>query len=157
MAQKDEISFGITDEEFKKVMAAFDVIDSILRPQLANLSGHDRQGMAKMGDKTEAFVRKTYEHSQVHHELAPSYLDCEAMRKDLAAFDVLRSLSARIAPLCAAIDDTLLLSGSEAYQAALSFYGSVKAAAKAKAPNAIAVYEDLSARFPGPTGKKKTA
>ena len=156
MAQKDEVAFVITDEDLKKVLDAYDVVDAILGPRLKSLNGHDRQGMAKMGDKTFAFVKKSYEYCKIHKELTPNYLSVEALKKDLDAVDILRTLSARIAPLFAAIEDTLLLSGSEAYQAALSFYGNVKAAAKAKAPNAIAVYEDLSARFPGAPTKKKT-
>jgi hypothetical protein len=43
--------------------------------------------------------------------------------------------------------------GSEAYQAALVFYKSVKMAAQ-DIPGAKAVYEELKTRFPG--GKRKT-
>ncbi len=47
-----------------------------------------------------------------------------------------------------AIDDTSMVSGSEAYQAALSFYCSVKDASHKNVTGAKAVYEDLKARFP---------
>lgn len=48
--------------------------------------------------------------------------------------ELLRGLSQELGPIYEALDDSLFLSGSEAYQGGLLFYGSVKAAAKAKAP-----------------------
>jgi hypothetical protein len=52
------------------------------------------------------------------------------------------------------ISDTEMTAGSEAYQAALVFYKSVKMAAAQDIPGAKAVYEELKTRFPG--GKRKT-
>jgi TolA-binding protein len=49
--------------------------------------------------------------------------------------------------------DTEMTAGSEAYQAALVFYKSVKMAAAQDVPGAKAVYEELKTRFPG--GKRK--
>jgi hypothetical protein len=46
------------------------------------------------------------------------------------------------------IDDTEMIAGSEAYQAALAFYNSVKAAAAQDIPGAKEVYADLKTRFP---------
>jgi hypothetical protein len=42
-----------------------------------------------------------------------------------------------------------MTSGSEAYQAALIFYNSVKMATRQDIPGAKAVYEELRKRFPG--------
>jgi hypothetical protein len=42
-----------------------------------------------------------------------------------------------------------MTAGSEAYQAALIFYNSVKIAASQGIPGAKAVYEELKKRFPG--------
>jgi hypothetical protein len=47
-----------------------------------------------------------------------------------------------------------MTAGSEAYQAALVFYKSVKKAAAQDVPGAKTVYEELKTRFPG--GKRKT-
>jgi hypothetical protein len=48
------------------------------------------------------------------------------------------------------VDDTEMTAGSEAYQAALVFYKSVKLAASQDIPGAKAVYEELKTRFPRP-------
>jgi hypothetical protein len=55
-----------------------------------------------------------------------------------------------------AIDDTEMIAGSEAYQAALVFYKSVKMAAEQDIPGAKAVYEELKTRFPQ-TGRPRNA
>ena len=54
------------------------------------------------------------------------------------------------------IADTEMLAGSEAYQAALVFYKSVKMAAAQDVPGARAVYEELESRFPQ-RGRKSEA
>ncbi|MDR2408410.1 MAG: hypothetical protein LBE13_09920 [Bacteroidales bacterium] len=58
-----------------------------------------------------------------------------------------------------AVDDTEMTAGSEAYQAALVFYHSVKTAAAPAIPGAKAVYEELKTRFPSSkrkSGEKET-
>ena len=51
------------------------------------------------------------------------------------------------------ISGTEMSAGSEAYQAALVFYHSVKLAAVQDVPGAKVVYEELKTRFPG--GRRK--
>jgi hypothetical protein len=60
----------------------------------------------------------------------------------------------RIRQLDENASDTEMTAGSEAYQAALVFYKSVKMAAAQDVPGAKAVYEELKTRFPG--GKRKS-
>jgi len=54
----------------------------------------------------------------------------------------------------AALEDSILLAGSEAYQAALLFYGSVKTAKARSIGDASLVYDELAVRFPGASGTK---
>ena len=62
---------------------------------------------------------------------------------------LLAPVSKIISQISANLEDTLTLSGSEAYIAALIYYNAVKAAAKNSIPGAKTIYEDLSQRFPG--------
>jgi hypothetical protein len=156
MPQKDEISLKIPEGDVAKIRSAIAVLKSSLMPYLSNLSGQDKLELPKMGDKTFTFVQKAYEYAQSHKELAPAFLDLEAMAIDMAAVTLLREFSQSIMPLSVALEDSLILSGSEAYQAALMMYGSVKSAAKAKVPDSIAIRDDLAARFPGGWTKKKS-
>jgi hypothetical protein len=52
------------------------------------------------------------------------------------------------------LDDTMVLTGSEAYLAVLAFYNYIKGAAKANVTGVQTIYDDLNARFPGRAAKK---
>lgn len=49
--------------------------------------------------------------------------------------------------ICENVNDTEMISGSEAYVAALTYYNSVKAAAKRNVPSSKAISDDLKKRF----------
>jgi hypothetical protein len=53
------------------------------------------------------------------------------------------------------IDDTEMVAGSEAYQAALVFYKSVKMAVAQDIPGTKAVYKELKTRFPQRGGRRE--
>jgi hypothetical protein len=108
-----------------------------------------------MGDKTVACVQKTQEYARANAAFVPAFLDVTALSADLSAVSELRELAQGLSPISQALEDSITLSGSEAYQAALIFYGNVKNAAKTKVPGAAPIYDDLSARFPGAPTKKK--
>ena len=157
MAQPDLVSLNIPETDLKAIKDAFTVLRSKLMPHLTVLSPQDRSELPKMGEKSMAFVVKSGEYAGKFPDLVPSYLDVDALNVDVAALQVLRDLSQEITPIQQAIDDTLMAAGSEAYQGALMFYGNSRAAAKAKSPNAQAVYNDLSTRFPGRGSLKAVA
>ncbi len=110
-----------------------------------------------MGEKSMMFVVKSAEYAGKYPDLAPGYLDVAALNTDVAAVQILRDLSQEITPIQQALDDTLMAAGSDAYQGSLMFYGNSRMAAKAKTPNAEAVYNDLSTRFPGRGTTKPSA
>jgi len=155
MSQPNAISVVIPESDLTEIRAAIATLTAKLMPHLKSLSVQDRSELPKMGDKTVHFVQKALEYSQRNTELVPAYLDLAALAVDIQAVQSLRGLAQGISPLLDALNDTMMLSGSEAYQGALLFYNHVKTAAKAKAPNAGSIYDDLSTRFPGRTGIKK--
>ena len=107
-----------------------------------------------MGDKTMAFVSKSLDYSRQNSEVVPKYLIVDEFAKDVDAFKRLFQVSGLVQQLSEKIDDTMLLAGSEAYGASLAFYNSVKTAITAGEVGLKAVYDDLSARFPGRPPKK---
>jgi hypothetical protein len=155
MSQQNQIAVSIPTADLAEIHGAIDTLRTKLLPHLKTLSAQDRQELPKMGDKTVAFVQKAYEYGAKNKELVPSFLDFEAMAMDVNAVNSLRELSQDLVPITDAVNDSLILSGSEAYQGALVFYHNVKTAAKAKALNAGTIYNDLSTRFPGGPGKAK--
>jgi len=149
MAQPDQISVNIPEADLTKIQSALSDLESLLHPYLRVLTHQERLELPKMGDKTVAFVQKALEYAQQNAELVPPYLDLEAFQIDVDAVETLHKVSRVLTPLAEALNDSIILSGSEAYQGGLVFYTAVKGAAKAKAPKAGSIYADLSARFPG--------
>lgn len=149
MAQPNTISVVLDDASMVEIRAAIGVLKTKLAPHLKTLSVQDRKELPRLGDKTLAFVQKAKDYSGLHADLVPGYLDREAFDIDLEAFNRLRNLERDLTPVTEALADSIALSGSEAYQAALVFYNNVKAARKVNVGASAAVYDDLSSRFPG--------
>jgi len=146
---------AVESSDWGEIKAAIATLQTKLLPNLQTLTAQERIELPKMGDKTVAFVQKALEYGQQNKELVPSFLDMNALAIDVKAVQALRELAQGLNPITDALNDSMTLSGSEAYQGALVFYSNVKNAAKVKAPNAGTIYDDLSARFPGGTTKKK--
>jgi hypothetical protein len=81
-------------------------------------------------------------------------MDPTALTVDMEAVLALSPLAHALESLAEGASDTRMLSGTEAYTAALSYYQSVRTAAKRGIPGAEAIYRDLAERFPGAPRKK---
>lgn len=156
MSQQDLIAVVFSDAEQAQVREALNVLRQVLQPKLLTLSAADRRELPKMGDKTVAFVTKTVEYSEQNPALVPSFIDLEAIRVDLRGVELLREFQQVLKPLTAALEDSMILSGSEAYQGSLAIYRNIKSAMRSKVANAEAIFRDLSTRLPG-GGRAKVA
>ena len=150
----NRIAFQISDEDLQAVQGALQTLHSKLLPLLINLGPDDRRQLPKMGPKTVDFVSRTLSYTRSNPQYQPSFIDLEDFTIDLAAVGVLREIQQPLAQIADMVEDTLLLSGSEALTAALTCYQAFKGAAKANAPGAATIAADLSTRFPGRTAAK---
>ena len=157
MAQQNLVSFQMNEKDLEEVKAAIATLKSVLMPNLKALTPTDRQEIAKMGDKTVAFVQKTLEYCKANPELCPQFLDVDALGVDVKAVEAIRAVYQPLLQIVEGLGDTMTLSGSEAYAGALMFYNSVKAASKTNISGAGTIYDDLSTRFPGRPPKANTA
>ena len=126
----------------------------LLKPYLESLTVEERKTLAKMSDKTVAFVNKIDSYTDSNPEFAPAYMEIPDFKKDINLVNDLKDVLDIANQICSNVDDTVMLAGSEAYVGALLYYYSLKGAIKAGQPNAKPIYEDLAKRFPGP--RKKT-
>ena len=134
-------------------MGKIDEATEVLRPYLYPLKPEDRQSMLKMGDKSLAFVEKTSELAASNPQFCPSYLNLDELNIDIADAVNLRALNNRLQQLSREIEDTIMLAGSEAFTQSLSFYNSVKQAARDNVSGAESLFEELKKRFT--TGRPK--
>jgi hypothetical protein len=133
-----------------------DELRTLLSPYLLALTPTERHDLPKMGEKTLSFVEKAYDFARKNPAFVPPYLEVDAFGVDFSDAHGLWTLHNTMRQLEEGIDDTEMAAGSEAYQAALVFYHSVKMAAAQDVPGAKAVYEELKTRFPY-TGRPQSA
>jgi len=149
MSKKNQISAAITTAQSTAVLESISSINESLKHVLTiNLTGDDRLGMLKMGDKTLAFVQKALEYASQHESLRPSFLDLPEAKKDYELAAGLQVIKQGLGALLRAVEDSQMIAGSEAYDAALIFYNSVKGAARSNIAGAQAIENDLKQRFP---------
>lgn len=152
----NRVSIQLTEAELTAVQTALETINTTLHTHLVTLSAADRSGLAKMSEKTLPFVQKTLDYAQSHPQFVPAYVKTADLKIDLEAVQTLTRLLNPMVHLTQQLGDSVMLSGSEAFTAALAYYNSVKQAAKMNVPVAQAIYDDLSTRFEKGRSTKKT-
>jgi hypothetical protein len=145
----NRISFEIPDEDMQAIRAAIATLQEKLQPHLVDLGPTDRRTMPRMGAKTVDFVSKTLGSATAHPQIIPGFVDLAEFTRDFAAVGTLRGLQQPLRQLSDLVEDSLTLSGSEAYSAALACYESFKSASKRGVPGMTTIAEDLAERFPG--------
>ena len=147
MAAENMVSITFTEEDKTKVQDALTILDEVLRKYLVALKPGERMELPKMSDGSAPFVTKALAYAESTPDLAPAYLDVPELRKDVEAVEMLQEYARIISRLNDNLGDTIMLAGSEAYTAALTFYNSVKQANKMNVVGAKTIYEDLKQRF----------
>jgi hypothetical protein len=144
---ENKINFIVPQEVIDIVTGKLNDAAEELQPFLIALTPEERRTIPKMSDKTMPFVEKTLEYCQTAPQFAPPYMDSEALSGDFHVTQQLTPLFRTIKALNDGLDDTIMEAGGEAYVNALSYYNSVKQAAKMNVPGAKSIYEDLKKRF----------
>ena len=154
MPEDNRIAIQIPEADVTEINAAIETLKTKLQPYLIALTPEDRKMLPKMSDKTIPFVDKALDYAQNSPQFAPQDMNLPEMKIDLDALNTLTEFYRPLEQIISGFDDTMMLSGSEAYIAALSYYNSVKMAAKMNVPAAKPIYDDLKERF---NRKSKTA
>jgi len=147
MTVENRVSIVIPAEVKQSVLQKLTEVDGLLKPFLVALSPEERKVLPKMGDGSSPFVGKALGYCKTDPQFMPSYVNIPEMEIDYNAVVDLTDFAHISLKLSSGLNDTITLSGSEAYVAALSYYNSVKNAAKMNVPGAKPIYEDLKKRF----------
>jgi hypothetical protein len=95
-------------------------------PFLIDLEADDRKTLAKMGNKSRAFVDQALEIALANPEVLPRAFDIDDMEQRIALLDTLTPLLLSLNQLQDMLDDTCLALRSEVYAAALTVYKHAK-------------------------------
>ena len=145
---------AIEPELLENLVRCIDRLLADIEPYITPLTPQERQTLPKMGEKTLAFVEKSYEFALSNPILVPKYLDMDEFGVDYTDARGLYNAVNKARQFLDNLADTQMAAGSEAFQNALMFYHSAKAGAENNIPGAKAVYEELRKRFPG-HGRRK--
>ena len=157
MTQENRISLNIPAEDIEAIKAATKVLQEKLLPHLATLTKEEQGELFKIGDKSIAFINRSFEYIEQNPKLTPDYINVEEMKVDIGAVETLRKILNPIGLIVSALDDSIMLSGSEANVPALAFYNYIKGAARMNVPGAKAIYDDLKKYFAKRSHKKKSS
>ena len=106
------VDLDFTADTLAAIDAALAALETGLAGLLA-LTPDQRQGLTKMGDKSEAFCRKADAVFGENLAILPANFDLAAYRRDLATLDALRPRLARLSKLSQRGDDTQMAVGSD--------------------------------------------
>ncbi len=148
----NKINYFIPEEVIADVTSKLNDIVNQLRPYLIALTPTERTELPKMSDGTLPFVKKCLGYYQSNPEFAPAFVDFDGLFADMKVYEQLIPIYRLIFQLENKLNDTTMEAGAESFVSALSYYNSVKYAARMDAPGAKAIVDDLSKRF-ARTGK----
>ena len=144
---ENKIDFEISNQVIADVTQKLNEISEALQPYLIALTPEERRTIPKMSDKTLPFVEKTIDYCETASKFAPPYLNVADLKSDMTIYNQLTPLFRLVMRLHDGLDDTTMEAGAESYANSLSYYNSVKQAAKMNVPGAKAIYDDLKKRF----------
>jgi hypothetical protein len=151
------IAFKIPEADKPLILSAIQTLLEKLTPLMVDLDAEERRALSKMGTKTVEFVTKAYKYAVEHPEFTPGFIDLDEFATDLAAVEALGELGRPLSQIADMVSDSLLLSGNEAYGAALAYYQATKTAARHGRPGAAMIAEDLGTQFAGRFAKAVVA
>lgn len=151
---ENRIAFSLTEAEETQLNQHLLAIVQIIQPKSIVLNAEDVHGLAKMADGNLPFTEKAIGYMATAPQFKPNFVDASDAEIDLEAYKISKQFLIYALQISKSIGDISMLSGSEAYSAALAYYKNVKFHADAKQPGAKEIYDELSKRFVGFKSKK---
>ena len=119
-------SVHLHDAQWAAFDAAMTAMEQAAEPMLVVLGSEGRRRVVRMGDKSEAFCRRTYNAMRDNASLIPTTVDLDEMARDFASHNELTQRRLRLAQFMEKIRDTDIALGSDVMVAALTGYALLK-------------------------------
>lgn len=141
----------VTPANVATVLGELNTLEAVI-PGMINLDAGERQSLPKMGELTRSFVAEALQIGANNPQFVPPYVDMAELENDYNSSVNLLTIETQLASLLEKVSDSRILSGSEAYTAALMIYYTLKGAERSGVPGAGALHAALASRFPGGSG-----
>jgi len=133
----------IPEEILREAQILLDELIFSLKPYFVALSPPERQGLIKIETESIKFLEVSHRIAERNPELFPGFMKVAIFREEFSAAHELWMLINKLDELKEKISDTELLAGNYAMETALTFYHTVKIAAKHDIPAARVIYEEF--------------
>jgi len=135
------------EDEQAATAADLTSIENRLMPRLSHVEAVDKKRMTRLGTGSFGWVNLCFGYGSRNPQFKQGFLDMAAWERDLDAIAYLTPLKQRVDKLAAALQDTLILLGFQAYEAARMFHAALKSAVASRQPGAAAIYADLARHY----------
>ncbi|MCD9187217.1 MAG: hypothetical protein LUM44_12345 [Pyrinomonadaceae bacterium] len=123
MQNKIDATLSAADRD--RILELIDQIRDIL-PFLVDLSIEDRQSLVKMGDSGRPFVEEALNLVEQEDSFMPRSFDKTQMRQDNDFYEMMIPVLVQLTQLYEAVNDTMMLTGSDLIMAGLDVYRNAK-------------------------------
>jgi hypothetical protein len=120
---------------------------SAFAPYGNTLTPAERKRLVGIGYKNLGFIERAYASAVANPTLVPSYLKIETFKMDVEDFTRKRNLAEILEQFQFQVTDAMFVASDVAYHDALSYYSSIKEAARRHVPGAEAAYNALKDFF----------
>ena len=120
MSQDNNMDVVIPDDQHARIIGFIEGLLAELLPLLKTMTVEQRKELFKLGEKNISFLLKNVEYAQQHADMVPVFMDLPMMERDVNANERLTTYFRMLQPLNVALEDSIMLTGSEALQAAMS-------------------------------------
>ena len=138
------ISLTLTEADYAEIDSALSTLEAKLSSLIA-LDTTERRSLSKMGEKSEAFCRRTLVTMSETPELIPSSVGLAEALRDMAQLDALRPRVTRLRKLAGLAEDSEMALGSDMMTTSLEGYALLKVLGKGSALDALR--RDMATRF----------
>jgi hypothetical protein len=143
----NRLSLDITDSQKASVKKASDDLTTATQGFNVVIDKEEVKSLPKIADRRIPFVEKAVEYSVSNPEFLPPHADVPEFEKDLKTFKDIREMVRPLRQILDNLENTMYVSGSEAWQAAMNYYRSVQFHARMGTPGAQAILDDLRPLF----------
>lgn len=150
----------ISAAEFTTITGLMNELERLLLPYTVGLTPEERMSLPKINVDNRMFIQDCINEMKLpaSNGFLPAYFKPIDIEADLTMFDQCENLATRLTSLAGKVDNTRLLSGSEAFTSMLTFKRLADAAEAAGVPGADQTARKLRERFQGQgvSGKSNT-
>ena len=152
---KNKVIGKIPREKLKYALQKLDEIVKLLEPYLLMLTPGEREALVKIGEESFRFLELSHEIAVNYPDLFPTFMQTAVFKEEFSTVNELWSFVNKINNLKDRINDMKMMAGNHALEFAITFYHTVKLAARHDIPGTKMIFDELKPKFPANKKKRR--